>query len=100
MSRPWTEEEDRKLRWLMSVGAETSQIARFFGRSQQAVCMRARSIRTGGSQKEPTRHCHDCGAPTTDYRCPKCWARLRSRGGYAPKGGVSAADTVTYGPVQ
>ena len=61
MSRPWTAEEDRKLQWLMSVGAETAQIARFFGRSQQAVCMRARSIRTGGSQKEPTRRCHDCG---------------------------------------
>lgn len=46
------------------------------------------------------RRCHDCGRPTTDYRCPRYWARLRSRGGYAPKGGVSDADTVTYGPVQ
>lgn len=98
MSRPWTAEEDRKLQWLMSVGAETAQIARFFGRSQQAVCMRARSIRTGGSQKEPTRRCHDCGRPTTDYRCPRCWARLRSRGGYSPTGEVSDMDTVTYGP--
>lgn len=61
MSRPWTAEEDRKLQWLMSVGAETAQIARFFGRPQLAVCMRARPIRTGGSQKEPTRRCHDCG---------------------------------------
>lgn len=100
MSRPWTAEEDRKLQWLMSVGAETAQIARFFGRSQQAVCMRARSIRTGGSQKEPTRRCHDCGRPTTDYRCPRCWARLRSRGGYSPTGEVSDMDTVAYGPAQ
>ena len=100
MSRPWTAEEDRKLQWLMSVGAETAQIARFFGRSQQAVCMRARSIRTGGSQKEPTRRCHDCGAPTTDYRCPRCWARLRRAGGYAPTGEVSDMDTVAYGPAQ
>lgn len=100
MSRPWTAEEDRKLQWLMSVGAEKAQIARFFGRSQQAVCMRARSIRTGGSQKEPTRRCHDCGRPTTDYRCPRCWARLRSRGGYSPTGEVSDMDTVAYGPVQ
>ncbi|MBD5416980.1 MAG: hypothetical protein HDR50_04830 [Desulfovibrio sp.] len=23
------------------------------------------------------RRCHDCGRPTNDYRCPKCWARLR-----------------------
>ena len=100
MSRPWTAEEDRKLQWLMPVGAETAQIARFFGRSQQAVCMRARSIRTGGSQKEPTRRCHDCGRPTTDYRCPRCWARLRSRGGYSPTGEVSDMDTVAYGPAQ
>ena len=100
MSRPWTAEEDRKLQWLMSVGAETAQIARFFGRSQQAVCMRARSIRTGGSQKEPTRRCHDCGRPTTDYRCPRCWARLRSRGGYSPTVEVSDMDTVAYGPAQ
>ena len=100
MSRPWTAEEDRKLQWLISVGAETAQIARFFGRSQQAVCMRARSIRTGGSQKEPTRRCHDCGRPTTDYRCPRCWARLRSRGGYSPTGEVSDMDTVAYGPAQ
>ena len=100
MSRPWTAEEDRKLQWLMSVGAEKAQIARFFGRSQQAVCMRARSIRTGGSQKEPTRRCHDCGRPTTDYRCPRCWARLRSRGGYSPTGEVSDMETVAYGPAQ
>nr|DAH15165.1 MAG TPA: hypothetical protein [Caudoviricetes sp.] len=99
MSRPWTAEEDRKLQWLMSVGAETAQIARFFGRSQ-AVCMRARSIRNGGSQKEPTRRCHDCGRPTTDYRCPRCWARLRRAGGYAPTGEASDMDTVTYGPAQ
>ena len=100
MSRPWTAEEDRKLQWLMSVGAETAQIARFFGRSQQAVCMRARSIRTGGSQKEPTRRCHDCGRPTTDYRCPRCWARLRRTGGYSPTGEASDMDTVAYGPTQ
>ena len=46
------------------------------------------------------RRCHDCGRPTTDYRCQRCWARLRSRGGYAPKDEVSDADTITYGPIQ
>ena len=46
------------------------------------------------------RRCHDCGRPTTDYRCPRCWARLRSRGGYSPKGDASDMDTVTYGPAQ
>ena len=24
------------------------------------------------------RRCHDCGKPTTDFRCPKCWAKLRA----------------------
>lgn len=46
------------------------------------------------------RRCHDCGRPTTDYRCPRCWARLRSRGGYSPKGDASDMDTVTYGPAR
>lgn len=47
-----------------------------------------------------TRRCHDCGAPTTDYRCPRCWTRLRRTGGYAPTGEVSDMDTVAYGPAQ
>lgn len=47
-----------------------------------------------------TRRCHDCGAPTTDYRCPRCWARLRRTGGYSPTGEVSDMDTVAYGPAQ
>lgn len=46
------------------------------------------------------RRCHDCGAPTTDYRCPRCWARLRRAGGYSPTGEVSDMDTVAYGPAQ
>ena len=24
------------------------------------------------------RRCHDCGKPTTDFRCPECWAKLRA----------------------
>lgn len=23
------------------------------------------------------RFCHDCGKPTSDYRCPLCWSKLR-----------------------
>ena len=30
--------------------------------------------RAGTSQ----RRCHDCGKPTTDYRCPACWDKLRA----------------------
>lgn len=25
----------------------------------------------------PARACHDCGRPTTDYRCASCWAKIR-----------------------
>lgn len=46
------------------------------------------------------RRCHDCGRPTTDYRCPRCWDRLRRAGGYSPTGEVSDMDTVAYGPAQ
>lgn len=46
------------------------------------------------------RRCHDCGAPTTDYRCPRCWARLRRAGRYSPTGEVSDMDTVAYGSAQ
>ena len=47
-----------------------------------------------------TRRCHDCGRPTTDYRCPRCWAHLRRTGGYSPTGEVSDMDTVAYGTAQ
>ena len=60
-------------------------------------------LRGKASYRQITRYmrrCHDCGRPTTDYRCPRCWARLRSRGGYVPMGDASDIDTVTYGPVQ
>lgn len=60
-------------------------------------------LRGKASYRQITRYmrrCHDCGRPTTDYRCPACWDRLRSRGGYAPKGDASDMDTVTYGPAQ
>lgn len=29
----------------------------------------------------PNRKCHDCGAPTSDYRCDKCKARWRAKNG-------------------
>lgn len=60
-------------------------------------------LRGKASYRQITRYirrCHDCGRPTADYRCPACWARLRSRGGYAPMGDASDMDTVTYGPAQ
>lgn len=26
-----------------------------------------------------TRHCHDCGRPTTNYRCHECWVKRWQR---------------------
>lgn len=60
-------------------------------------------LRGKASYRQITRYirrCHDCGRPTTDYRCPGCWEKLRRKGGYVPMGDASDADTVTYGPAQ
>lgn len=27
----------------------------------------------------PKRLCHDCGKPTTNYRCDECWAKIREK---------------------
>lgn len=29
----------------------------------------------------PTRHCHDCGKPTNNFRCDKCWDKWKIRHG-------------------
>ena len=39
-----------------------------------------------------TRKCHDCGKPTNDYRCPKCWQKIRSRHGVSVET-VDSSDT-------
>lgn len=35
-----------------------------------------------GRMKKNTRKCHDCGKPCNDYRCRKCWQKLRKKSGY------------------
>ena len=45
--------------------------------SNRAYYRRMRSL--GDSIRlAPGRVCHDCGRPTTDYRCRSCWAKIRS----------------------
>lgn len=44
----------------------------------------AQSARKRPTESRPApvgkvRRCHDCGRPTSDYRCPKCWAKLRAK---------------------
>lgn len=31
------------------------------------------------SEPLPTRFCHDCGKPTTDYRCAECWEKFKRK---------------------
>ena len=38
------------------------------------------------------RHCHDCGKPTTNYRCEACWERLRKKHGVPADGDVNVAE--------
>ena len=71
---------------------------------QQVVLREAQAIRTlqGGRKSKPVsvrderklalaekrgqslRKCHDCGRPTTDFRCPSCRAKFRAKHGLAP----------------
>ena len=32
-------------------------------------------------KEQPQRFCHDCGKPTSDYRCPKCRAKWKKKHG-------------------
>jgi hypothetical protein len=36
-----------------------------------------RRAATALRESSPRRRCHDCGKPTTNYRCQACWIRLR-----------------------
>ena len=51
------------------------------------MCKRKRRTEKFKKNK-PTRRCHDCGHPTSNYRCNECWKKLREKGGYLPAGEV------------
>lgn len=43
--------------------------------------VRQTRARAAHSRDTPAgRRCHDCGRPTTNYRCDKCWAKIRGGG--------------------
>lgn len=117
MSKGWSDEEIETAARMYAAGDSYRSIGAAIGKHPDAVRYYIRAHlelfpepqgknslwRGKASYRYITRYirrCHDCGRPTTDYRCPRCWARLRSRGGYAPKGDASDMDTVTYGPAQ
>lgn len=50
---------------------------------QRELCARPRSGKSLGGDATPhrkTRRCHDCGRPTNQYRCDRCWKKLRGFG--------------------
>lgn len=63
----------------------------FHGLPERRGGLRIRATKMGGEAY--MRRCHDCGAPTTDYRCPKCWAKLRRKGGYNLQDTVQDVET-------
>lgn len=48
-------------------------------RAAGQVIQPAPVLRRESSVIAPGRVCHDCGIPETQYRCAKCWRRLRQR---------------------
>lgn len=86
---PWTPEEDASLRSSLARGMSWTEAAgRLPGRSVRACMARGRIL--GVSAQKPVlkrpgalsgRRCHDCGKPTSDYRCPACLARWRAKHG-------------------
>lgn len=47
-------------------------------KAKAAQPARKRPIESRPAPVGRMRKCHDCGRPTTDFRCPKCWAKLRA----------------------
>lgn len=38
------------------------------------------------------RSCHDCGKKTNDYRCPRCWTKLRKKAKVIADGEIYGVD--------
>jgi hypothetical protein len=94
---PWTPEEDAVLKKMAASGATWAETAKAVGGRSVVGCeMRARllgiSRKRKAQEEEPPaetmsrRRCHDCGKPTTDYRCPSCLAAWRRRNGVSSRG--------------
>lgn len=108
--RAWTQDDVIRLVKLLRDGRTTEEAANALGRTVPAIWQYMRyhrqafqglPERRGGSRSRGahmrggvyTRRCHDCGRPTTDYRCPACWAKLRRKGGYNLSDTVQDVET-------
>lgn len=101
MSSSWPQEDVATLYRLLGEGKPFKEIADALHKPYRDVFgyvwRRLGQTRRRGKARSGNGHmrrCHDCGAPTTDYRCPKCWRRLRSKGGYGAD--LPCQDIETY----
>ena len=90
---PWTAWEDCMLRERWSTMSARAIADLLPGRTEAAVSARAKKLRLVSDTRKRgqsshaapregdgrRRRCHDCGRPTFDYRCSRCWAKLRSK---------------------
>ena len=86
--KAWTAEDDAVLKENLDT-LTYAEIGLLLGRTEKSVKARAlnRNLRGGPEPRMPKpkgylRKCHDCGKPTPDFRCPKCWAKIRASGDY------------------
>lgn len=110
--RAWTQDDVAKLVAMLRDGRTAEEAADALHRTAPAIWQYMRyhrqmfqglPERRGGSRSRGEkshmrggvymRRCHDCGAPTTDYRCPACWAKLRRKGGYNLSDTVQDVET-------
>lgn len=110
--RAWTQDEVIQLVKMLRDGRTAEEAADALHRTAPAIWQYMRyhrqmfqdlPERRGGSRSRGEkshmrggaymRRCHDCGAPTTDYRGPACWAKLRRKGGYNLSDTVQDVET-------
>lgn len=64
---------------------EAQAITRQGDRKGKAILVRdERKLALAEKRGQALRKCHDCGRPTTDFRCPPCKAKWRVKNGLAP----------------
>ena len=61
--------------------------------------IRAAKKRAGQDLRAGQRRCHDCGKPTTNYRCPTCLRAWRLKHGVPMDGDGGYGDALTVGLV-
>lgn len=88
-SQFWTQEEDEAICDACRQRLPLASVAARIGRSEGACRARAAFLGISETRLPPRptpdcvsiRRCHDCGRPTTDYRCSSCRAQFRRKHG-------------------